>query len=81
MAHSRVCQRISTRFELSGRQNFLTIFAVNGELIESTTIDAPGGFTDLRQPRISGAALNNPTPVSESGITLVLGSSLSAVAL
>ena len=44
-------------------QNFLTIVASNGESIVSTTIDAPGGFHDLRQPRISGAeAVTSPVP-------------------
>jgi hypothetical protein len=45
---------------LDNGSNFLTIIASAGEHILSTTIDSETGFGDLRQPRISGAALNNP---------------------
>jgi len=44
-------------------RTFCSIVATNGESIMSTTIDAPGGFHDLRQPRISGAeAVASPVP-------------------
>jgi hypothetical protein len=66
-------------YELANGQNFLTIVAIDGERILSTTIDAPEGFEDLRQPRISGAQLLERVP--EPGIALLLGSALGAVAL
>src|SRR5262245_6561030 len=59
-------------YTLSNGQNFLTIVADQGTRIFSVTIDAPGGFTDLRQPRISGAAPNIPEPTT----MLLLGSGL-----
>ena len=49
-------QTFTFSYTLSNGQNFLTIVADPGTLISSVTISAPGGFTDLRQPRISGAA-------------------------
>ncbi len=50
-------------YALGNGQNFLTIVATNGESIVNTTIDAPGGFHDLRQTRISGAeAATSPVP-------------------
>ena len=42
---------------LGNGNNFLTIVATGGESIVSTSIVAPGGFDDLRQPRISGPFL------------------------
>jgi len=51
--------------------NFLTITTSGGELISSVTIDSPGGFQDLRQPRISGLAVS---PVPEPSSLLLLGS-------
>jgi hypothetical protein len=38
-------------------ENFFTIVAINGEKILSVTIDAEGGFADLRQVRIGGAQI------------------------
>jgi hypothetical protein len=64
---------------LGNGNNFLTIFATGGEVISSTTIDAPDGFEDLRQPRISGPALSQQVP--EPGIVLLLGAGVGAVAL
>ena len=58
-------------YALSNGENFLTIVANPGTAIFSVTISAPGGFTDLRQPRISGAALN--TNVPEPATMLLLG--------
>jgi hypothetical protein len=52
--------------------NFLTITTSGGELISSVTIDSPGGFQDLRQPRIS-APLSAP-PVPEPSSLLLFGS-------
>ena len=49
-------------YTLTNGENFLTIVADPGTAIFSVTITAPGGFTDLRQPRISGAALNANVP-------------------
>ena len=58
-------------YTLSNGQNFLTIVAGPGTAIASVTIDAAGGFTDLRQPRISGAALS--TNVPEPATMLLFG--------
>lgn len=44
--------------------NFLTMVAINGESILSVDISAPGGFNDLRQPRISGPFSTTPEPSS-----------------
>jgi hypothetical protein len=49
--------------------NFLTITTSGGERISSVTIDSPGGFQDLRQPRISGIS-----PVPEPSSLLLFGS-------
>jgi hypothetical protein len=59
---------------LSNGNNFLTIIAASGEKILSTTINSPLGFDDLRQPRISGAALYTTpkTPVTPEPCTLAL---------
>jgi len=58
-------QTFTFSYALGNGQNFLTIFATGGETIESATIDAPGGFTDLRQPRISGVGVTAvPEPAS-----------------
>ena len=51
-------------YSLTNGQNFLTIVADPGTTIFSVTISAPGGFTDLRQPRISGAEANVPEPAT-----------------
>jgi len=53
--------------------NFLTITTSGGELISSVTIDSPGGFQDLRQPRISASAVS---PVDEPSSLLLLSGAL-----
>ena len=58
--------------------NFLTITTTGGEVINSVTIDSPGGFEDLKQPRISG--ISGVTIVPEPPSMLLLGSALLAVA-
>ena len=63
-------------YTLSNGQNFLTIVADPGTRIASVTINAAGGFTDLRQPRISGAEANVPEPAS----LLLLGGGLLGLA-
>jgi hypothetical protein len=47
-------------YDLGNGDNFLTIFATDGESILSTsiTMEGNGNFADLKQPRISGAALD-----------------------
>ena len=57
-------QTFTFSYTLGNGQNFLTIVADPTTRISSVTINAPGGFTDLRQPRISGAALNVPEPTT-----------------
>jgi PEP-CTERM motif-containing protein len=57
-------QTFTFSYTLSNGQNFLTILADPGTAIFSVTISASGGFTDLRQPRISGATANVPEPAT-----------------
>jgi hypothetical protein len=59
---------------LGNGNNFLTIVAASGEKILSTTITSAEGFDDLKQPRISGAALytTHGTPVTPEPCTLAL---------
>jgi hypothetical protein len=45
-------------YTLDNGSNFLTIVATGDERLLSVTIDYDNGIQDLRQPRISGAALN-----------------------
>jgi hypothetical protein len=44
--------------------NFLTIVAVNGELITGVSISSTVAINDIRQTRISGAAAAVPEPLS-----------------
>jgi hypothetical protein len=69
-------------YSLGKGNNFLTIVAGSDESIFNTTITASGGFSDLRQPRISGIALqsggeggagNASAVVPEPGSVLLLG--------
>lgn len=69
-------QTFTFSYTLTNGQNFLTIVADPGTRIASVTVDAPGGFTDLRQPRISGAEANVPEPAS----LLLLGGGLLGLA-
>jgi len=69
-------QTFTFSYTLSNGQNFLTIVADPGTRIASVTVSAPGGFTDLRQPRISGAEANVPEPAS----LLLLGGGLLGLA-
>lgn len=64
-------QTFTFSYSLSNGNNFLTVVADPGTAISSVTINAPGGFTDLRQPRISGAALS--TNVPEPATMLLFG--------
>jgi hypothetical protein len=68
-------------YTLGNGNNFLTVFATGGELIESVSLSysLTAGFTDLRQVRISGVTA--PT-VPDSGATLsLLGASVIGLAL
>jgi hypothetical protein len=62
-------------YTLSNGQNFLTIVADPGTFISSVTVSAAGGFSDLRQPRISGAQ-TNVSNVPEPATLLLLGTGL-----
>lgn len=66
-------------YTLGNGQNFLTILADPGTAIFSVTINAPGGFTDLRQPRISGAAATAEN-VPEPATMVLFGSGLLGIA-
>jgi hypothetical protein len=61
----------SFSFKLGNGSNFLTIVATNGQSIASTAISYPTGFTDLRQIRISLAAVPEPSSVVLAGTSLV----------
>ena len=64
-------------FTAGNGENFLTVVASSGELIESVGIAYPRGFTDLRQVRISGLA----TAIPDSGATVsLLGATLIGLA-
>src|SRR6266566_8621960 len=51
-------------YNLGNGSNYLTIIATGGESILSTTLNmaGAGSFADLKQPRISGAAIGTPPP-------------------
>src|SRR5262245_53460837 len=53
---------------LGNGQNFFTVVAINGESIARVAIDAPDGFSDLRQPRLSGVVAPEP-----GALTIFLG--------
>ena len=68
-------------FSLGNGQNFFTVVASNGEVIDSISLSAISGFgfTDLRQVRISGATVPS---MPETGTTLsLLGAGVLALAL
>jgi hypothetical protein len=74
-------ETLTGTFSLGNGQNFFTVIASNGEVIDSISLSAITGFgfTDLRQVRISGATVPS---VPESGTTLsLLGASALALAL
>ena len=68
-------------FSLGNGQNFFTVVASNGEIIDSISLSSISGFgfTDLRQVRISGATVAS---VPETGTTFcLLGASVLALTL
>jgi len=60
-------------YTIDNGDNFLTIVASGGERITSTSIDNPGGFDDLRQPRISGLGLSTTVPEPGTSVLLLFG--------
>jgi hypothetical protein len=50
-------------YDLGKGENFVSIDAINGQVITSVTVDALNGFEDLKQPRIGG--VSGPTPIPE----------------
>lgn len=60
--------------------NFLTIVDTNGESIVSVMLNVPGGFNDLRQPRISGPFANALSSVPEPGSLSLLATGLVGLA-
>jgi len=73
-------ETLTGTFSLGNGQNFLTVVASNGEVIDSISLSAITGFgfTDLRQVRISGATIPS---VPDTGTTLsLLGASVLALA-
>jgi hypothetical protein len=74
-------ETFTEKFSLGNGQNFFTVVASNGEVIDSISLSSITGFgfTDLRQVRISGASVPS---VPESSTTLsLLGASILALAL
>ena len=74
-------ETLTGTFSLGNGQNFLTVVASDGEVIDSISLSAITGFgfTDLRQVRISGATIPS---VPDTGTTLsLLGASVLALAL
>ena len=71
---------VTFTFDLTNGSNFLTVVAGSAETFARLEISAPGGFADLRQPRISGAELlSSAAPVPEPASLMLLGSGLVCV--
>jgi len=71
-------ESLTQSFSLGNGSNFFTMTAVNGERLTSVGFTSPGGFTDLRQVRIGGAALNPIIP--EPATIILMGVGVAAVA-
>jgi hypothetical protein len=70
----------SFQYELGNGQNFLTILAVpgSGQSIESISVQVSGGgFSEFKQPRISGPAAVTQLP--EPGSLALLGAVIGAI--
>ena len=62
-------------------QNFYTVDAINGQLIQTISLDANGSvtFEDLRQVRLGGGQIQDIPEVPEPASMVLLGSGLAAV--
>ena len=72
---------VSSAFTVGVGQNFFTVTAINGQLIESVLLVASGDIImDIRQNRIGGAQNPPTTGVPEPATLLLVGAALAGIA-